>query len=204
MARYCLWAHWGSVVQRATSSHSHPQTQSREKSTKGEGDRALPHLIGLIQVLPLPPPDLCDLLMQKQIVIGNKQCWPESHRLASEKAWRNLLQSLEGRHPQMPPPSSWFEDFSFHVVGGSSERDTRAWTGTFTCEPGLVSRLPLFYFPFGTVHTNIRDAEPMGAVKPQHAFQPICTLVATEYCIRKLFSGGERKNTPSLIWLVFS
>lgn len=49
-----------------------------------------------------------------------------------------------------------------------------------------------FMTPLGMCVWLFRDAEPMGAVKPQFGFQPTCSSVATEYCIRKIFNGGER------------
>lgn len=76
---------------------------------------------------------------RNQIVIGNNPCWPESHRLASEKAWCNflfLLPSLEGRHPQYASSLPLVRDFSFHIVGGGSGHDTCAWMGMVKCEPG--------------------------------------------------------------------
>lgn len=213
VAGSCLWVHLNFVFSKGYFRTTPPKLRTGRRQPKGKEtvDRELS-----LVLLGWYTHSLCPHLIsvtcwcRNQIVIGNNPCWPESHRLASEKAWCNFsfsLPSLEGRHPpHTPPPSPWFKDLYFHVVGGGGGHDTCAWMDTFRCEPeknwsslqDASSLFPHWDCAYAQ-HWLFRDVGPMGAVKLQLVFQPICTLVVTEYCIRKIFNGRERKNTPSVI-----
>lgn len=167
VASSCLWVQLGYVFWRVTST-PHPQSQDRETPTTGEGDsgqRAELCLIGLINALPLPPPDLCDLLMQKSNSHWQQPILAWKPQISF---WENLMKlfilipkSVGKTPPHTPPPSPWLKDFNFHLVGdGGGGCDARAWMDMFNVSQGravLLSRMLHPYFPIGTVHMHSTD-----------------------------------------------